>query len=1340
MNNLRQINTFSGGLNMDSDYSLLKENQYINAENVRVVVNEGSSTGSIQNIEGFVKVRPVIALGNEKVIHALTVRDFAIVFTKVNGGNFNVYRYDFSISEEEPLVTKFIANIDLGIKTSKGGVYAISSVSRWESDNNVKVYFADGQSQIKILNVDAAHDKFNATITIDSINILPKSSLPPFEFGGYGSGSLKAGKVQYCYQLFNTRSSETSISLLSPLITLNRSNNSDNSQDVIGSKKGDNTGLSVKLSTDLLSDNFNRAKVISIFYEDSVAVPTITIIDDISITGSYIYYEDKGSSFVSELTIDELNALISYPFIPEVIESKDNILFAANITEETWDLLPSEYDTRAYRCSTGDSFLLESNSGGIPIQFTVNELNTREIPFDHDCISDINYYKKSVYRYKKTSTGSYALGGMGKNIDYEFIIADLIEDSSTPQEEGKLNEDFSLVSMSQNTNSVQLYTLDSAGVRTNSGVIPLRGTDNHILNYSNSEIDIKLRGYQRDEIYRFAIVFYNENNIPSSAHWIADIRMPDCNDNGFGIFDSNQSVLTSNGSTNSNSLTTHPLGIRFTVKNLPSKVRGYEIVRCERTIADRTILSQGVVSTLTNYGKSSNMLVPLPYMTYSNKHGYVSKHPKDWNYEFLMSKYTSQEYFMFVSPEVCVNRNNATELLNKAGAVESIAYLRSTIKSAIGDRGDLKVMANAKSIKADGTKISLNTYNLNKNNGFINSNNSIQIDSGEFYSALLAKYYLRYSYIKPTAKIDSIKIANNTEPFDIKDDSWKTKPTTVGDKTYYNWMYDHEETDVDDNANNNRKIGPHGICCIFRSSNMIRNIGILDALNTPANANAVVLVNLRQEVTPYGGNSYSNRQNSVYIGIGSYNHNNNSATYTSNCFGGDTYIGVLDYTNGSFAYMPDDYNAAGSNRLFSGAYIPCESSVNLSLRSDDFSISKTYNSSDGYANHFVENDIIQIGDIYTQSEPLYIYNSAYSAQPRAKKFVSKSIYDIDNAVMDTRVLASQVKTNNEVTDSWTKFKVANYIDTDTRFGPINNMKLFRNNLLFWQSDAFGSLSVNERSLITDNNPGALTLGTGGILTRFDYLTTKNGIKENQLRAVTQSDSTVYWYDKDRNEICGFDGKLETVSKIKGVQSYLTKQKDNFSIDPSTCYDKKYNEVLFTLENKTLVFSEQIGAFTSFYTIKPDYYIEFSDKLYTFKDLNIYKYNFMDIAPLYNDKDKVSYIAFVVNKDYPQTKTFDNVEYDGNFTNSSNFDNVYFQSKRQTSYTLTKDNIDYREDTYKFAIPRNSIEMNEAELLANKSYKDRMKGKYMVCNYKYDCNNKNTFKVPYISTAYRYSMI
>lgn len=823
--------------------------------------------------------------------------------------------------------------------------------------------------------------------------------------------------------------------------------------------------------------------------------------------------------------------------------------------------------------------------------------------------------------------------------------------------------------------------------------------------------------------------------------------MPSNKDTGYKFFTSNEA--SDYGS--NLSVVTKPLGIEFEVKNLPSDVVRYEIVRCERTLSDRTILAQGVVSCITNYDRDSNILTPFPYLAYSNKHGYYAKthNNGDFQYTFNLSNTQSNNYFMFVSPEIAVNRENADALIDKFQTVEKVGYMTSPITAdgdwGITEAGATKVLANARSIKYDGTTIKpTKTLGNQPSNGYV-SGGCVVINNDDFYAALLAKYYGLYveSGVQ-SAAIESAKYAGPSSPWLTNGDQpwYNAEAVTIGDKVYYNWVWDNIKTagdgEVDKtDANNVRKYGPHGICAIFKSDNMISNISLASGSSSARYLNAVALCNIKQSVNAYGGNSYSAVQNSVYITTGA---SAESSVSTVLCYGGDTYLNIFDYNNCMFSYNTDDYYNNKSNRLFLGAFIPCESSVNLALTHADSSINRTYQAGDGYANHFVEDDIVTVGDLYTQNTPSYAYNDAYSAQPNAKKFVAKSIYNIDNLLTDTRIISSELKTNNEVTDSWTKFKVANYLDVDTRFGPINDMKLFKNNLVFWQTDAFGTVAVNERSIITDNNPGALTLGVGGILDRYDYFTTMNGESPNQLRANTQSDSTVYWYDSKRNEICGFNGQLQTVSKLKGVQSYLNKNKDLFKKDPIAVYDKKYNEVLFTLGDKTLAFNEQLGVFTSFYNYNPDYYAEFSDKLYLFKSLKLFKYNGGEQADLDSDKAKVSEIEFVVNKDYPQTKTFDNVEYGGDFTTDTNFDLILFTTKRQTSETLTSEDIDYREDTYKFAIPRNSLKLNEVEQLANKSYKDRMKGKYLICNYKYDCNGGNKFKVPYISTAYRYSMI
>lgn len=114
----------------------------------------------------------------------------------------------------------------------------------------------------------------------------------------------------------------------------------------------------------------------------------------------------------------------------------------------------------------------------------------------------------------------------------------------------------------------------------------------------------------------------------------------------------------------------------------------YEIVRCERTLSDRTILAQGVVSCITNYDRDSNILTPFPYLAYSNKHGYYAKthNNGDFQYTFNLSNTQSNNYFMFVSPEIAVNRENADALIDKFQTVEKVGFMTSPI-TADGDWG-----------------------------------------------------------------------------------------------------------------------------------------------------------------------------------------------------------------------------------------------------------------------------------------------------------------------------------------------------------------------------------------------------------------------------------------------------------------------------------------------------------------------------------------------------------------------------------------------------------------------------------------------------------------------------
>jgi len=66
-----------------------------------------------------------------------------------------------------------------------------------------------------------------------------------------------------------------------------------------------------------------------------------------------------------------------------------NRLFAANITEDTWN--PGFYDARAYRCNIDGKVVLDSASSTSSI--TINNIDAADlstIPREHDCINPYN--------------------------------------------------------------------------------------------------------------------------------------------------------------------------------------------------------------------------------------------------------------------------------------------------------------------------------------------------------------------------------------------------------------------------------------------------------------------------------------------------------------------------------------------------------------------------------------------------------------------------------------------------------------------------------------------------------------------------------------------------------------------------------------------------------------------------------------------------------------------------------------------------------------------------------------------------------------------------------------
>lgn len=1341
-----QINTFSKGMNMDIDVTMMPEGYYRYAENIRLITNAGGTTGVLQNTDHIKQYLGIIPK-NETILGTAVTRlydnvtdstkECGIVFTK-NNDDKTPYNTLYKVEgfDSEQLTITPIVKGRLAVENN------VSIVTNYESNEISNVYICDGSAPIKVINIC---DTFEEITDSTRFDITPGCVLLPFTFQNTIAGALPAGSIQYCYQLFNQNGPETTTSALSELIPITKFDKAGESSKVKGQLRGELSDRGCQIKASFKNDGrFDRARIFSIIYLDNVSIPDIYIVNEVEIPNSgneftSFVYNDTGSSFVTKITIDEFNDIVPFEFNAKCIEKMGNRLYAANTQELTWDV---EYDARAYRSTKSGEIVLQSSDTSKTITGTLSAdgyiSGINNVPKEHDCInpSNVDVLSPTMYAYAGTSGKR---GGVGPNISYEFVYTEIVLSDSyaynvTICDNVELNTTSKLAQtyvLSENGNIVDIFTAPNSTM--------------YVPNYADPYVCANYLGYQRDEIYRFGIIFYNNKNIPSPVHWIGDIRMPSVDeDNAWGTciqpFHSGANSYTCGyvGSTIPVELLGYALGVKFTVKNIPEGVVSYEIVRCDRNEIDRTVITQGIMGGLFQFdgwGQDGEIPYlgqydtrPAPMFNTASNFRTLYRYKTgedDWD----ETHETANGYFEFVSPEVCIAKdtilhsivNNTLIPLYTTNSVvnERVAIPQSSIYNAGAD--ELKENDPNFGLLAsrDGKSYIDMGYGFkNKKWGF----------AGVF------KYYnMNYSsHIKQNVNIED-GIISDILPYIVTLNDSKGYSQPIGNRSYVNLS-----------IGGYQQISDHGISAVLQvDSNYSPYV---DPTNIEDFCTAII-TNVKQNTIPYGGNTYISRQTSVYHSCGCFNTVNNQSTY---CYGGDTYLGVLDYLNTSMIQTDKDAENDRENRICCINYIPLESSVNLNLRSDDC----YHRTASGLMGpNLVQHEPISLPNGYTQKKPYYEYNMVYSSSSGSKQYIPKSIYSIDDQKNQNRIVVSELKTNNEMTDSWTKFKFANYLDVDSKYGQITNLKVFNNKLFYWQDTAVGIAAVNERSLIVDNNNAAITLGTGGILNRCDYVATLNGSSIVNDKSITTSQSAIYWYDFDKNEVCVVTNGVTPLSKQLGVQSYLNSLPKSAKGNAVGFYDSKYNEVWFKIYNEALIYNEQLKSFTCVYTHNANWFFPFSDKLITIKqDNTFYRHNVYEVVGDEIKDTRISKIQFVVNKDISNTKTFDNVQFSADLLDNNdspqNIIDVQFNTK--TQYTNLEGygnspqpaykSIEVREDNYRFAIPREKTLNNKSTESANQSYLGRMRGKYLICDYTFDCNNNREFKLPYIKTTYRYSML
>lgn len=499
------------------------------------------------------------------------------------------------------------------------------------------------------------------------------------------------------------------------------------------------------------------------------------------------------------------------------------------------------------------------------------------------------------------------------------------------------------------------------------------------------------------------------------------------------------------------------------------------------------------------------------------------------------------------------------------------------------------------------------------------------------------------------------------------------------------------------------------------------------------------LTNLRQQTTPYGGYSFTNRLTNIYYGDGNYFESKNK---WNTVFDGDCHVETFEYTS-----MHKVYGAyKGSKSLdFPNTHmitysIPTESNIWCKFQ-HGWTFSS--NARDNYAS-FIQAEPCEITEAYVQKEPEYVYNSVYSVQNTS---IPLAAYDDlnpqdYNKTIDVRVYYSDLKQNDEIIDNWCKFRSSNFIDVDQEYGPITDICIFKNVLTFFQEQSFGVLSVNDRSVATDNSGQNIVLGTGGVLDRYDYYSNTYGMHKQQFCSACTTGG-LYWFDSHNNVICLFDGQsVVQLSKQGKVQNILNKYKknDNFKV----FYNNRYNEVVFNVlsDDMQIVYNEMLGKFTSTLTIPFDGAIQFFNGEYLIKKNDIvcaYQYDYLDGSPKSTTQQLLSsYVKYVVAQQPLVTKVFDNQEIvtyenlqlqatisdqDDYFSKNHKY---VWQTESQKIESNLEEQITLRENNHRFAIPR-----------ADGLFGNRARGKVMICSIE-DVKPNPAMAIQYIITKYRQS--
>lgn len=1166
------------------------------------------------------------------------VRDNFILFTTDNNGFDCIWKVDDKTYE---ITLLYMRNMGWNTK------YPIQCINNYENEILDKIYWVNGVNQMCFVNIHHSTENQDLEELIDlnfnSIQMVGTFNVDQPEIININQGGIHtSGMIQYAYNLYRINGSQTKISPLTELIALNRGD------DEGGGEINEVVGTVPVIKIGNLDKDYTNLKLYAIKYTSYNQIPQISLILDRDITSvnEIIYYDD--GNIIETISLEEFLFLGSDVIIPKHINTKKNIMFLANYEEKNFDVNTNNdinsIDTRAYSFPTNstntliynsliesDNGLIISNEPSYPI--TTNVINNiTKVPYKHSAIN-INY------DINNKQYNSNILGGEGAYIKYRIV---------------------------RNQIGVNNFT----------------------------ETDSKGKFLKDNEIYRLAIQFYNKYGQNSLPKWIADFK---------NITLGNQNNL--NGFYSSVEITLKPEFYIWLNNNNnfldengvydeSLKPVGYRLLRAERTILDRSILCQGIINGMlsqladqsgdnvtsdqitkvNNGSKIPSMmrrfdnylcpqramesyarldrfdsgthpqLIPGNYSIHAGNEVYKSPSSNGWSF----GTFQFNKLMQLFTPEITFNilQNLSQTNLKVIGGIQNDYNAfwgqRRGTNREVFDEGkvfnaitphDVKATLPNNYIQLKGTAGELGRF------GWFGPRANDVMEFSQTYRKYTGNYLVgnkEYDiYGSPNIAIlgQGRKLYNNDN-----------------DLVYYNSL-EVLATDTGAGSDDNPQ---HGLTSVntWGAKNVTFALGSsnedtasrkgLEDIYTELNLNDpsigiigefIIERNLIYLGNIYGGNTYESKKRSNYIEIGDYQ---TIDINTYNCIhSGDTFINNFKFTK--LVKTETEVYSENSQQVTEIVEFKVETTVDLKNRNDlsltewDNRFQPTYDEYQSY------------NKVYSQESNLIIRRDTDYRFKTIKSF-------------DTNVIATKVKVSGELIDSWTDLQPNNVITLDGKYGPINSLHNFKDELYTLQDSAVAFLSILPRVQISANDGIPLELGSGQVLQEYKYITTESGTKNKW--SVINSPSAFYYFDVFNKSINIFKGGIGGLTDIKGLHTYFINNIDNnflLSDNPvikkgvSTGFDYINNDTFFTFlqGNKTFTISynEAAESFVSFYDYTPSMYISRGNNFITTHPNNDRLYK--QYEGNYNNFYGItfpSYVTLLCNPEPHSDTVFNNIDF------------------------------------------------------------------------------------------------